>query len=159
MNIAQTIKTYKAIWSLLVLMGATLHNSDNGANTGGIYSFRNYPVDTTEISISNQGIRFIGSDIKRLVNLEKLNLSDNMLKSLPADIGELKNLKTLYLDLNKLETLPDTIGKLFSSLQLLILLGNNISEVGDGKETLGSRELKVIFENRVMFDGNILQGQ
>ncbi|ELA42515.1 uncharacterized protein VICG_00614 [Vittaforma corneae ATCC 50505] len=125
MNIAETRKTYKAIWSLLVLMGATLQSSDNGANPGGIYSFRNYPVDTTVISICRQGIRFIGSDIGRLVNLEKLDLKGNNLKALPPEIGELKNLQHLDLRNNKLESLPPEIEEL-KNLQHLDLGDNKL---------------------------------
>ncbi|ELA40856.1 uncharacterized protein VICG_02107, partial [Vittaforma corneae ATCC 50505] len=120
MNIARTRKAYEAIWSLLVLMGATLQSTDNGANPGGIYSFGNYPVDTTEIAIYSQGITSIDSNIKRLVKLEKLDLSVNKLKALPSEIGELKDLKMLYLNGNELGTLPPEIRRL-EKLQCLYL--------------------------------------
>ncbi|ELA40855.1 uncharacterized protein VICG_02106, partial [Vittaforma corneae ATCC 50505] len=63
------------------------------------------------------------------------------------------NLKTLRLCYNKLETLPVEIGELSGSLQFLDLRGNNILEEGDGKRTLGKKELREIFEDRVVFDG------
>ncbi|ELA42221.1 uncharacterized protein VICG_00620, partial [Vittaforma corneae ATCC 50505] len=123
MNIVRMRKACKAIYNLVVLMGATLQSSDNGANPSEIYSFDEYPVDVTEISICRQGIRFIGSDVGRLVKLEKLDLSFNNLETLPPEIGELKNLQHLGLYGNRLRTLPSEVEEL-KNLQHLDLRYN-----------------------------------
>ncbi|ELA41326.1 uncharacterized protein VICG_01566, partial [Vittaforma corneae ATCC 50505] len=125
MNIVRMRKACKAIYNLVVLMGVTLQSSGSNTNPGGIYSFGNYPVDTTEISICRQGIRYIDSNIKRLVKLEKLELSLNNLKTLPPEIGELKNLQHLDLYGNRLRTLPYEVEEL-KNLQHLDLYGNRL---------------------------------
>ncbi|ELA41931.1 uncharacterized protein VICG_00948 [Vittaforma corneae ATCC 50505] len=153
MNITQT---YKVVCSLVVLVGATLRSSGNCANPNGIknpnssggvrqaasedsgnrqqavrsshYSFEGYSENATKISISSQGIRFIGRNIKRLVKLERLDLSRNKLETLPPEIGELKNLKILCLHGNKLKSLPDSIGEL-ENLQYLDLSGNKLESL------------------------------
>ncbi|ELA40803.1 uncharacterized protein VICG_02161, partial [Vittaforma corneae ATCC 50505] len=86
-----------------------------------------------------------------------LDFYDNKLETLPVGIENLKNLQKLHLYGNKLNTLPDTIGKLADSLRLLNLLDNNISEVGDGERTLGRRELRAIFRNRVVLDNDSVE--
>ncbi|ELA40754.1 uncharacterized protein VICG_02210, partial [Vittaforma corneae ATCC 50505] len=86
-----------------------------------------------------------------------LDFYDNKLETLPVEIGNLKNLQKLHLYGNKLETLPVEIEKLADSLRLLNLLDNNISEVGDGERTLGRRELRAIFRNRVVLDNDSVE--
>jgi hypothetical protein len=59
----------------------------------------------------------------QLTQLEVLSVKDNLLGAIPSQIEHLTNLKALLLDRNKLAHLPSTISSL-SSLRELSLFGN-----------------------------------
>ncbi|ELA42214.1 uncharacterized protein VICG_00857 [Vittaforma corneae ATCC 50505] len=109
-----------------------------------------------ELLLSDNNIDTLPPKIVNLKNLQYLDLNNNKLTTLPVEIGSLKNLRVLYLSYNRLETLPVEISKLSKSLELLDLTGNNISEEGEREKTLGKKELRAIFEDRVEFNGDVL---
>ncbi|ELA40876.1 uncharacterized protein VICG_02090, partial [Vittaforma corneae ATCC 50505] len=149
MNIAQTRKTCKAIWSLLVLMGATLQSSDNGANPDGIGSFERHSRNERKISIHSKDIEYIDSYIRGSVKSEikELVLSNNNLETLPPVMEELENLKVLFLNVNRLKLLPDEIGKLVS-LQELCLSCNELKLLPAKMVELKSLQKLDLWKNR-----------
>ena len=57
-------------------------------------------------------MRELSQAIAELSNLTVLSVDDNQLSVLPSNIKHLKNLRRLYLSSNQLTALPDEIGEL-----------------------------------------------
>ncbi|MCW3785222.1 leucine-rich repeat domain-containing protein [Plebeiibacterium sediminum] len=60
-------------------------------------------VQLNQLILKNNHIKTIPADIKKLVNLKRLDLSKNELTELPVELGELKELNTLVLKGNPLK--------------------------------------------------------
>ncbi len=61
-------------------------------------------VQLNQLILKNNKIKVIPTDIKRLVNLKRLDLSKNQLTELPVELGDLKELNTLILKGNPLNS-------------------------------------------------------
>ena len=94
----------------------------------------------TMLSVSNNQLSVLPSNIKNLKNLQSLFLKCNQLETLPDEIGELKKLGWLDVSNNKLTVLSSHI-KHLSKLQVLDLSDNQLTtlpdEIGELKELDG----------------------
>ncbi len=69
-----------------------------------------FPIEACDLTqlnqliLKNNHIKSIPTDIKKLVNLKRLDLSKNELTELPVELGELKELNTLVLKGNPLKS-------------------------------------------------------
>ena len=113
--------------------------------------------------------------------LKSLELQGNQLTALPENFGQLQALQELYLHENQLRALPDSLGQM-GALKRLLLWGNplralpgscrnlattlnllslrdcaNLLERGEG-DTLGRRELRACFGDRVVLPQEAPQG-
>lgn len=81
----------------------------------------------TELDLSNKGLTgSLKSEVRLLMNLEKLDISNNKFTGLPAELGQLRTLKILNLSGNPLTGLPQELGKL-TNLTTLDLRGTSYS--------------------------------
>lgn len=80
-----------------------------------------------ELRLGNNKISCIGQGdlFAKWNQLATITLQNNMLTELPSDIGSLKNIEDLYLFGNNLTTIPETIGDL-TQLQELDLYNNQL---------------------------------
>jgi len=77
------------------------------------------------LSLSNNMLKLIPPEIGKMNNLTRLDLSGNNLNSIPSTIGNINKLEWLDLSRNRLSTLPVEIKKL-TNLKWISLVGNNL---------------------------------
>jgi len=80
------------------------------------------------LSLANNRLTHIPSEIGNLANLQFLDLSNNYLTHLPSSLAELVNLQFLDLARNRLAYLPPEIGSL-TNLEFLGLSSNDIKTI------------------------------
>lgn len=83
-------------------------------------------VNLKVLSLDNNLLAFIPSDIVRLKTLEKLTLRNNKLTKLPEEFSALINLKQLNFSSNLVKRLPRSLAKL-DKLEIVVFKGNPIS--------------------------------
>lgn len=83
-------------------------------------------VNLKVLSLDNNLLAFIPSDIVRLKTLEKLSLRNNKLTKLPEEFSALVNLKELNFANNLVKRLPRSLAKL-ERLEIVTYKGNPIS--------------------------------
>lgn len=128
----------------------------------------------TVLDLGNTGLTSLPAEIGNLNSLTDLDLNDTAIASLPAEIGNLNSLTSLGLGRTSLTSLPSEIGNLNSltvldlsqtrltnlpaetrnlrNLTLLNLGSSPISAQGENERTLGRRELRAHFGDRVVLD-------
>lgn len=82
----------------------------------------------TILSLANNELSLLPSEIGGLAKLRELHVNDNQLTSLPPEIGALTNLANLEASRNRLTSLPPQIG-LLTSLRQLYLAGNELTSL------------------------------
>jgi len=106
-------------------------------NINGISIFKNLKI----LNLSNNQIKKLPKEIKKLENLEEIDLYNNRLQYLPKEIWKLKKLKILNLKNNQLQSLLDKIDEL-TNLEKLDLSYNRIKEIP--KEIWKLKKLKIL---------------
>ena len=108
-----------------------------------------------DLSFSHKKYEKIPEDAFNKTQLEVLDASNNEIKEIPPEIGKLVNLKELDASNNKIKEIPGSIENLKETLQILDLSKNPLDRKGNGKtgkdRTLGKKELKKIFGDKVIF--------
>lgn len=94
--------------------------------------------NATELDLSNEGLRWLPSEISLAKRLERLVLDNNELTELPPGIVELSNLQSLEVNNNQLRVLPQRLSSL-ERLRDLGLSNNALSDLPD--EFCGLRSL------------------
>jgi Leucine-rich repeat (LRR) protein len=89
----------------------------------------------------------VSDEIAKLTLLERLIFSSNQLVSVPYLMGDLLHLTHLDLSGNNITLIPNSIKKL-KNIETLDARNNPLVEYGEG-DTLGSRELKHIFDDKM----------
>ena len=77
----------------------------------------------TQLYLRDNALHSLTQEITQLANLTRLDLRKNAFHNLPSEILQLTNLKELYLNNNQLSELPIEIGQLSNLVKLY--LGNN----------------------------------
>lgn len=130
--------------------GNVLDLSNKGLTkvTSDIYS----KTATTDLILSNNGIKTLPSEMGKMTNLinfkidhnvldgsligeirqmsklANLDVSYNNMTGMPAEIGQLSNLQTLNYSYNKIDNLPNELANLKNNLKEFNLTGNPISQ-------------------------------
>jgi signal transduction histidine kinase len=103
----------------------------------------------TSLDLSGNPLHSIPSEIKRLINLEKLILANCELNKISfTDLSYLKKLKKLDISGNKIETIPDQIGRLVG-LTELSLSATGINALSDSISRLKQLKILNISKNRL----------
>ena len=71
-----------------------------------------FKLPLTQLSIGDNSLFSIPSQISELKSLTVFVLSENQIKIIPKELGELEDLKILYLHSNEFSSLPSTLYKL-----------------------------------------------
>jgi len=114
-----------------------------------------------ELIIPSHRLQTLPLEIGKLTNLKHLDLGvdelelhlgleGNRLQTLPPEVGQLANLTHLNLARNQLQSLPHSLSNLRNMILLDLQENPRLRERGEG-ETLGRRELRQIFGDRVVF--------
>jgi len=131
-----------------------------------------------KLSLKRNKFKLFPGELMKLKNLTLLDLSMNQLETLPDEIGNLQALYGLYLSNNKLKSLPRSIKNL-SNISIFNLRNNEFDDLPQTtrnwslnlnimslwfwfkgyesldseieEDTLGKKELKEIFKNRILF--------
>jgi Leucine-rich repeat (LRR) protein len=107
-----------------------------------------------KLSLQNNGIEEIHENIGSLNHLEELDISFNPIVKLPSSIGNLINLHSFKLvECTQLLYLPRSVENLTNIVLLDLVETSSLIIEGD-EETLGRRDLRDIFEDRVEFNEN-----
>jgi ankyrin repeat protein len=77
-----------------------------------------FKLPLSTLTISDNSLFAIPSQIRKLKSLCVLSVSENQIKSLPAEIGDLELLKILHIHNNEFSSLPSTLGNLFNLEEL-----------------------------------------
>jgi Leucine-rich repeat (LRR) protein len=77
----------------------------------------------TELDLSNNGLKVVPDEIRKLEGLQELNLSENQLYGLSEFLGDLSQLKSLNLDGNPISQNPEKLPKFLADLPQLEDLG------------------------------------
>ncbi|MBL3658791.1 DUF5018 domain-containing protein [Fulvivirga sediminis] len=100
--------------------------------SGGIYMHDLSGIgqlsELTKLTLNNNDISSLPSEIDELKKLKELHLWYNKLISLPKEIGDLESLKKLDVSANKLRALPSELGNL-TNLKFLYLDHNDLSTI------------------------------
>ncbi|MDP1975342.1 MAG: hypothetical protein Q8K37_05160, partial [Alphaproteobacteria bacterium] len=97
-------------------------------------------------------IQEIHENIGNLQNLKTFDISFNPFIKLPSSIGKLKNLTHFNLvECTELLYLPSSVQDLNNIVLLDLTAASSLVMEGDG-ETLGARDLREIFEDKVLLD-------
>ncbi|CAF0783025.1 unnamed protein product [Adineta ricciae] len=123
----------------------TLSLNDNELQT--IPSQIGLMVNLKNLSLRNNQLNQLPDCFSQLKKLENIQLGQNQLCTLPTSFANLSGLRQLTLCNNKFTTIPDSLLKL-SNLQLLDLSGNQITEIPDQIQTLQVDELN-LNDNRI----------
>ena len=83
------------------------------------------------LSLRENDLRTLPSEIGALVSLVSLSLSQNKLETLPPEIGRLRALRELTINRNNLVTLPPEFAQL-SALQILEMQHNSLTNIPPG---------------------------
>ena len=137
------------------------------AEIGNLHSLRKLDLDDTQISslpseigdlhslqdlrLAYTAITSVPASILNLEQLWRLDLSKTGITALPSEIGNLHLLRELGLGGTAITSMPASIRNL-EQLQLLDLRGAPISAQAENEHTLGRRELRAHFGDRVLFD-------
>ena len=105
-----------------------------------------------ELYLCENQLEIFPEEICALIGLKGLSLNDNQIASIPNTIGQMKSLYYLDLSNNKLRHLPHSISDLKHSWGLLRLQGNPDFQNEDYEKGYGRNALRIIFEDRVVFD-------
>lgn len=104
------------------------------------------PDDVYKLSITDQKLKVIPTEIGTLRNLQLLNISNCKVKVLPLEIKECKNLQDINLSANKLRFLPVEMREL-KQLQVLYIGQNRLFELPAWLGTLTKLRLLDISRN------------
>ncbi|MDP3532919.1 MAG: leucine-rich repeat domain-containing protein [Alphaproteobacteria bacterium] len=105
-----------------------------------------------ELSLQNNNIEEIHENIGNLENLKKFDISYNPVKTLHSFIGKLINLTHFNLiECTELLYLPSSVENLRNIVLLDLTAASSLIMEGD-EETLGARDLRDIFQDRVLLN-------
>uniref|UniRef100_A0A6C0EBC4 Leucine-rich repeat protein n=1 Tax=viral metagenome TaxID=1070528 RepID=A0A6C0EBC4_9ZZZZ len=91
---------------------------------------KQFPIDTTDLDLSNMKLTAVPEEIKSFRNLYWLKLSDNNIETIDESSFEgLYNLHFLMLEKNKLKAIPKNAFKDLYNLHILYLSQNEIAHV------------------------------
>ena len=122
---ARAEEEQKKIMAQESALAQELREIGDGTETIVLYAMRlEASLATNVLSLREQRLLAVPSELFMLTHVEMLDLANNRLKELPEEVCQMTKLKKLYLDHNQLTKLPHELHKLGHSLTLLGISDN-----------------------------------